>query len=135
SVTIAGVNLGEATSVGFGANAASSFTVSSPSTIVAVAPPGAGTVDVRVSTASSTSSPVPGERFAYIPPPTVSRVKPNKGPAAGGTSSTISGTGFSGVTGVSFGAIPAASFAVSSPSTIVAVAPPATAGAVDITVK
>jgi len=134
SVTIGGESLGEATGVSFGASSASSFTVNSSSSITAVAPAGTGTVDVRVMTASGTSSPVPADKFTYIPPPTVTKVRPYKGPATGGTSSTITGTGFIAVTGVSYGAIPATSFTVNSSSSITAVAPPATSGAVDITV-
>jgi hypothetical protein len=74
------------------------------------------------------------DRFTYIPAPTVTKVKPNKGPAAGGTSSTITGTYLTGATGVSYGALPASGFTVNSPTSITAIAPAGTAGPVDITV-
>jgi PGF-pre-PGF domain-containing protein len=67
------------------------------------------------------------------PMPTVTSVSPNYGPPAGGTSVTITGTGFTGATKVTFGATPATSFTVNSDSDIVAVAPAGT-DIVDITV-
>jgi autotransporter passenger strand-loop-strand repeat protein len=67
--------------------------------------------------------------------PTVTSVSPASGPATGGTTVTIKGTGFTGVTGVSFGGKPAASFAFVSATEITAKAPAGTAGQVaDITV-
>jgi len=134
TVSITGLNLSEATSVHFGSSAASAFTVNSPTSISATSPPGAGTVDITVTTPSDTSGMSAADRFTYIPPPTVAKVKPNKGPAAGGTSSTITGTGFTGATSVSYGTLPASSFTVNSPTSITAVAPAATAGPSDITV-
>jgi alpha-tubulin suppressor-like RCC1 family protein len=134
SVSITGLNLSEATSVQFGSNAASAFTVNSPTSISASAPAGVGTVDITVATPSDTSGMSAADRFTYIPPPTVTKVKPNKGPAAGGTSSTITGTDLTGATSVSYGALPATSFTVKSPTSITAIAPAGTSGATDITV-
>jgi alpha-tubulin suppressor-like RCC1 family protein len=134
SVSITGVNLGEATSVHFGPNTASSFTVNSATSITATSPSGTGTVDITVSTPSGTNATTAADRFTYIPPPAVTKVKPNKGPAAGGTSSTITGSNFTGATAVSFGSVAASSFTVNSPTSITAVAPAGTAGAADITV-
>jgi IPT/TIG domain/Fibronectin type III domain/Cysteine-rich secretory protein family len=70
-----------------------------------------------------------------LPPLSITGVSPNKGPVAGGTSVTINGTGFAtGVTGVMFGATPAASFSVVNDATISAVSPAHAAGAVDVSV-
>jgi hypothetical protein len=70
-----------------------------------------------------------------VPPPTVSKVKPPKGPATGGTTVTITGTNFSEVKAVKFGSVDAASFRVRSKTTITAVSPPAEiAGVVHVTV-
>jgi len=134
SVSITGLNLSEATSVHFGPSAAGAFTVNSPTSITATSPAGTGIVDVTVTTPSGTSAASAADRFTYIPPPTVTKVKPNKGPAAGGTSSTVTGSDFTGVTAVSFGAMPASSFTVNSPTSITAIAPAGTAGAADVTV-
>jgi hypothetical protein len=50
------------------------------------------------------------------------------GPAAGGTEVTIKGRGFEGATAVTFGVVPATSFAVASDRVITAVAPAGTVG-------
>ncbi len=134
SVTITGANLGEATAVHFGANAAASLTINSATSITAVSPGGVGVVDVTVSTPAGTSPANPGDKFTYQPPPTLTTVRPAKGPAAGGATVTIKGTGLSGATAVDFAATPATSFTVNSATSITAVAPPGTAGAAAITV-
>jgi hypothetical protein len=68
--------------------------------------------------------------------PTVTNVNPGHGPAAGGTSVTISGSDFSGATEVDFGVgNPATDFTVVSDSSITATAPAGTGGGtVDVTV-
>jgi hypothetical protein len=131
-VTITGENLAEASAVHFGSEAASAFTVNSATSITATAPPGVGVVDVTVTTPANTSPPTPADRFTYIPPPAITKVVPNKGPAAGATSVTITGTNFGGASSVSFGATPATSFTVNSSTSISAVSPPAAAGPVEI---
>jgi hypothetical protein len=65
--------------------------------------------------------------------PTVTHLNPNSGPAAGGTSVTITGTNFLEDSAVMFGSTPAASVIVNSPTSITAVAPPGTE-TVDVTV-
>ena len=67
-------------------------------------------------------------------PPVVTSVSPNSGRTTGGTSVTITGTGFTGATAVSFGGTPAASFMVNSATQIIAISPAHAAGTVDITV-
>ena len=67
-------------------------------------------------------------------PPTVTSVAPANGPDSGGTSVTITGTGFTGATAVTFGGVSATSFTVNSPTSITAVAPPHAAGTVAIDV-
>jgi hypothetical protein len=72
---------------------------------------------------------------SLLPAFAVTGVSPINGPAGGGTSVTISGTGFNnGVTGVNFGTTPAASFSVINETTITAVSPAHVAGTVDVTV-
>ena len=65
--------------------------------------------------------------FQVIPQPTVSSVKLNYGPPAGGTLVTITGTNLTDVVKVMFGTTPATTFSVNSPTQMTAVAP---AGAV-----
>ena len=70
---------------------------------------------------------------APLPPVAVTAVTPTSGPASGGTSVTMSGTGFSDAQTVLFGSTPAPTFTVDSDSEITAQAPPGM-GTVDITV-
>jgi energy-converting hydrogenase Eha subunit A len=137
SVTIAGTNLTGATTVDFGTGNPATFTVSSPTTIMATAPATGtlGGVDVTVTTPGGTSATSAGDQYTYVTPPvpTVTAVSPPAGPR--GTSVTITGTGFSGATTVDFGAGNSAAFTVSNSTTIVATAPASsTLGAVDVTV-
>ncbi len=65
-------------------------------TITAVTGGGAkvGTWDVFVTTPGGTSAANTGDNFTYDPIPTVSKVSPSSGPTAGGTTITVTGTGF-----------------------------------------
>ncbi|HEX4244689.1 MAG TPA: IPT/TIG domain-containing protein, partial [Acidimicrobiales bacterium] len=54
----------------------------------------AGTFNLFVTTPEGTSAANIGDYFTYEPGPTVSKVSPNNGPTTGGTSITITGTGF-----------------------------------------
>ena len=65
--------------------------------------------------------------------PKVSSISPANGPAAGGTSVTISGSGFTDATGVSFGGKVVSSFSVDNDNQITATSP-AGSGTVDVIV-
>ncbi|WNZ08660.1 IPT/TIG domain-containing protein [Streptomyces sp. 11x1] len=67
-------------------------------------------------------------------PPVVSSVSPNQGPTSGGTTVTVTGSGFTGVTNVRFGAKPATSYTVNSSTQITAVTPSGV-GSVNVTVS
>ena len=137
SVTVEGSNLEEIAAVKFGTANARSFVQTSPHSLTAIAPQGAGTVDVRVVTEGGKSPAATVDRFTYIPPmppPAIKKLSANKGPAAGGTTVTITGEDFEGVTGVSFGSAAAASFSVTSPTSITAVAPPNVSEEVSVSV-
>lgn len=68
AMVITGHDLTGATSVTFGASAASSFTVNSDIQITAVAPPATtpGPVDIAVTTVAGTTSPASADRFTYV---------------------------------------------------------------------
>ena len=69
-------------------------------------------------------------------PPTVVSVNPPSGPSSGGTSVTISGSGFTSSSAVLFGTVSATSVSFISSSTLVAVAPAAgSLATVDVTVN
>ena len=103
SVTIGGSGFTNASAVDFGSTAESScstssepcFTVNSDSSITAQSPPGSdstGYVDVRVVTGGQTSAVTTADQFIYGP--TITGMSPSSGPAEGGTTVTVTGTGF-----------------------------------------
>ncbi|MGI8983633.1 MAG: SBBP repeat-containing protein, partial [Acidimicrobiales bacterium] len=67
-------------------------------------------------------------------PALVNAVAPSSGLPSGGTPVVITGSDFTGTTGVSFGDVPAASFTVDSPTQITVVTPAQPEGIVDVTV-
>ncbi|MGA2037590.1 MAG: IPT/TIG domain-containing protein, partial [Acidimicrobiales bacterium] len=135
SVTVSGSGFTGATGVDFGSTPAASFSVNNDNTITATSSLGSvGAVDVTVTTTLGTSATGLADKFTYVPVPTVTGVSPTSGPTAGGTSVTVSGSGFTGATGVDFGSTPATSFSVTNDNTITATSPTGSAGTVDITV-
>ena len=69
----------------------------------------------------------------FVPAPRVAGLSPASAPQ--GTSVTISGTGFTGARGVSFGTTAAVSVTVNSDTSLTAIAPAVRTGAVDVTVS
>jgi N-acetylneuraminic acid mutarotase len=68
-----------------------------------------------------------------VPAPTVTSVSPNSGPAAGGTSVTITGSNFTSASTVSFGTTAAMNVSCSTTTSCTATSPPGT-GTVNVTV-
>jgi len=138
SVTINGSHLIDAYSVMFGDTPASSFTVNNDNLITAVAPPHAtGVVDVIVSTYSGTSVTSSSDQFTYsaATAPAVTSVSPSSGSTAGNTQVTITGTDFTGTTGVVFGSVAATDFSVDSTGTHITVTAPAQDPATNLDVR
>ena len=134
SVIITGTNFTGATAVSFGGTPAAGFVVNSPTQITATSPAHAAGVDnVTVTSPGGTSAISPADQFTFIAPPVVTSLNPNAGPTAGGTTVIITGSDFPRAA-VTFGATPAASFVVNSPTQITAVAPAEPAGTVNVTV-
>jgi IPT/TIG domain len=133
TVTITGSGFTGVTGVGFGIAAATNVTFLSDTQVTAVSPSGAGTVDVTVVTAAGTSATSAADQFTYNPAPVVTAISPTNGAAAGGDTVTITGSGFTGVTGVAFG-IPAAPNVTFVSDTQVTAVSPSGAGTVDVTV-
>ena len=102
AVTITGTNFVAGAGVTFGATAATNVVVVSSTTITATTPAGsAGGVTVTVTVSGQSGSLANG--YTYVVAPTVTSVSPNNGPAAGGTSVTITGTNFAAGATVTFG--------------------------------
>jgi len=133
-ITITGSGFSGVTAVYFGGVAATSFTVKSSGSIVAVAPAeGAGTVDVTVVTALGTSGRTAADQFTYLAAPTITALSPAQGSTAGGTTVIISGTGLDDVTKVTFGGV-AAQFHLNANGTITVYAPAHAKGRVYVVV-
>jgi hypothetical protein len=125
SVTITGTGFTGTTAVSFGGVAATNVVVNSATSITATSPAHAvGAVNVRVTTAAGQSAVVtPADQFTYVAFPMVSGVSPVSGPPAGGTSVTITGSGFTGATVVTFGGVSATNVVVNSDTSVTATSP------------
>ena len=122
-MSITGTGFTGATAVTFGGTRATTFTVISNTSITATTPSGSvGTVSVNVTTPDGTSA--NNSFYTYAPMPTVTGVSPASGPRDGGTSVTITGTGFTGATAVTIGVVAVISFTVTSNTSITATTPP-----------
>ncbi|MDN0194554.1 IPT/TIG domain-containing protein [Streptomyces sp. S.PNR 29] len=130
TVTVTGSGFTGASLVRFGSKTAA-FTVNSSTQITAVSPSGTGTVNVTVTTSQGTST--QQVTFTYAQTPSLSSLSPGQGPAAGGTTVTLTGTNLSGATAVRFDGV-ATSFTVDSATQITAVTPAHAAGAAAVTV-
>lgn len=134
TVTLSGSNfVPGGTTVTVGGNPCTSLSVASTSSASCTLPAGtAGPANVMASTAGG-SNPA-NSLFTYLTLPVVTTVSPAGGTIGGGTTVTLTGSGFSNATSVKFGSLSATSFVVNSPTQITAVSPASTAGSVDITV-
>jgi hypothetical protein len=129
-VTITGTNLTGATSVTFGGTAGTALTVASATQLTVTAPAGTGTVDVAVTTPGGTATSTGG--YAYAPTLTAA-LSDAEGPEAGGRTVTLTGTGFTGATSVTFGGVAGTSLNVASASSLSVVTPAGT-GVVNVVV-
>ncbi len=100
-----------------------------PTTGVAIAGNNPGEIDtITATTANPAGGNLTGHTTLTViatPQPTIASVSPNSGPIMGGTPVTITGTGFTGATAVSFGGISATGFKVTNNGTTITVASPA----------
>jgi len=91
--------------------------------------------EVVATNAGGTATPGAQKEFSTLAEaPTVTAIDPARGPVAGGTTVTITGTNLAGATAVEFGAANPATIVSGGPTQIVATAPPGSAGPVDVTV-
>lgn len=132
-VTLTGTGFTGATTVSFGGNNGTGLSVQNSTTATVIAPAGnaGSTVDVRITTGQGTSPVSANAKFTYSTGPVITGVSPSSG--ASGTLVTITGTGLSGTTIVSFGNADAAPENVSS-TQITVLAPIHSAGIVNVTV-
>ncbi|MEU9203426.1 IPT/TIG domain-containing protein [Streptomyces sp. NPDC048332] len=129
-VILTGTGLTGTTAVTFGSTPATSFTVNSATQITAVTPPGTGSVACTVTGPGGTSNSLV---YTYLTAPALTALVPAQGPTSAGASVTLTGTGLTTTSAVSFGAAPAA-FTVVSDTTVFAIAPAGPAGPVLVSV-
>ncbi|MBB5035561.1 beta strand repeat-containing protein [Prosthecobacter vanneervenii] len=133
SVVITGTGFTGASSVSFGGTAVASYTVNNATTITCtVAAHSAGAVSVVVTTAGGSNA--ANTLYTYAAAPTVSGISAASGPLSGGVSVTITGTNFSGATGVTIGGAAATSVTVVDSTHITCTTPAHSAGTASVVV-
>lgn len=133
-VTITGSGFTGATAVTFDGGPGTDFTVDPSGTTITVVTPAhtAGPVPVTLVFPAGTA---PAGNFTYVAP-AVASVTPNQGPTTGGTTVTITGTGFTGATGVTFDGQPGTGLVVNPSGTSLTVTtPPGSVGPADVVVE
>jgi hypothetical protein len=134
-VTITGTNFNNpnVTAVLFDTTPAASFRIDSGTSITAVVNTGTTTGDIHVTNADGTDASGPNFVVANTTCPTITSFTPTSGLA--GTSVTLTGTNFTGATGVTFNNVNAPGFTVDGTGTHITVAVPtaATTGPIRVT--
>ncbi|MDX6373283.1 MAG: hypothetical protein QOD98_2271, partial [Nocardioidaceae bacterium] len=111
TVTLTGTNFRAGMQVTFGGAAASGLNIISTTQATVVTPVrGAGAVDVVVSTPGGTGTLNNG--YTYVAAPNLIAVNPDLGPTAGGTMVTLTGTGLTGTSAITFDGVPATNVTV-----------------------
>ena len=139
AVTVSGTNFTPSTTLSIGGLAATSVNVVNATSLTAVIPAyvsGALAKNVVVSNSVGSATLTNGYTYLAIAP-TVTNVLPGSGPTAGGTTITVTGTGFTPTTSVTVGGISATSVSVANATTLTAVTPVYVSGALtkDVTVN
>ena len=127
--TTDGVTTSVTFGVGAGGVAGGLATCTTTTSCTVVTPAGAGAVDVIVTAAGSASAAVPADVFSYTP--VVSSLDITSGSAAGGDLVTVTGSGFTPATTISFGVTAGLGVACAT-STTCTVTTPAGVGTVDV---
>jgi hypothetical protein len=136
TLTVRGLGFDSSTVLLVGGHAALGVTVASsdPTTLTAIPPPGtvAGPVDVRLFNLNGVAS--LHDAYSYFEPLALSSASPPAGPIAGGTTFTMTGSGFAGPTlSLTVGGVAPSGLTVVDDKTLSAVTPPASkAGPVDL---
>lgn len=118
-VTITGANFGQSPVVQFNGTTVVSYRAIADTSITVVVPDGASTGRISVTTSNGTATSV--DDFTVYAQIAITGFTPTSGIV--GTEVTIHGSGFTGVTGVSFNGTPATQFTVESDALITAVVP------------
>lgn len=136
-VTITGTDLTEASSVTFGDRPGTALQLVSATQLKVTAPTGVATgpVQVQVTTPLGASPAIAASTYTYVPVPVVTDVSPPAGPLGGGTPVTVTGTGLTGATKVTFGSLVGTALSVVSDAELRVTTPArSSTGAVDVRV-
>jgi len=119
--------------VSFGGVIASGVSVLSNTTLECNVPAGTSGLAVLVTVANVNGTAMLANGYRYHARPTLTGVTPANGPAAGGTSVALAGSGFlvdnAGTNALTFGGTPATAVSVSADGALTCLTPPGTAGA------
>jgi hypothetical protein len=132
-VVVAGSGFDPAASVTVGGASAAVVSRSGSSLTVNTPPMGAGPADLVLSNPDGQRATLPGA-FLYVAPPALVTLSTVRGPTAGGTSVTLTGSGFATGASVSFGGS-AASVSALSTTSLAVMTPAHGAGLVDVRVS
>ncbi len=132
-ITITGANLTNTYEVTVGGASCTNVAVLSPTSVRATTPAGSpGPASIAVRTLAGTT--LASAPFTYLQS-SISSVVPSLGIYTGGTAITITGTNLSGATSVTVGGVPATNVVAVSSTTVTAVTPAGSVGAVNVTVS
>ncbi len=120
-VVVTGTGLRGTTRGTIGDVVAPGFTVNSSTQLTVTIPGGATSGPVRVTTPGGTATSPAAFSVTTPSPPQLTSFSPARGPV--GTSVTVSGTNFTGVTSVRFGSTPATTFSAASATSLTATVP------------
>jgi acid phosphatase len=134
SITISGSGFLSGATVSLGGTPATNVTVVNVNTITGItAARASGTVDLAVTNPDGQSDVLPNG-YTYVAPPTIANITPNSGPTFGGTTISISGTGFQPGATVTIGGTNASNVSVVNSTSLTALTSAHTAGTVDVVV-
>ena len=119
---LSGENLQYVTSVTFGGMTAS-FTITGPTAITVVVPPGPAGTSVTVTVTSSGGTSTSVTFFYTYPKPSITSITPSTGPSNGGTTIIIRGTHLQYVMSVTFEGS-SATFTIFGPTSLIVTVPP-----------
>ncbi len=133
-VTITGTGFTSDVEVLFGGRSSPSITLVSATQLKVIAPEGAAADVVDLSVYNKNGTSTQRRAYRYTGDLRVLNIAPLTGPLAGGTSVTLTGSGFTGATEVKFGANAGTALTVVSDSQLTVTTPAGTAGATSVTV-
>jgi hypothetical protein len=134
SITITGTGFVSGATVTVGGAACTSVVVGSGTSLTCTTPAGSAGVQNIVVTNPAGLAGMGTGLFTFVAPPTVTGVAPSVGSTAGGTSITITGTGFVSGATVTVGGAPCTSVVVGSATSVSCTTPAGSAGAQNLVV-